>query len=121
MKLNFDCIVIGGGPSGLTAAMYLKRSNKNVLVIEKGIPGGQINYASVIENYPGFETIEGPSLANAMYTQAMKMGVTFKSAEVLSVNLENEEKVVKTFDEEYNSDNVIIDIGRKRKKLGIPN
>ena len=62
MKLNFDCIVIGAGIAGLTAAIYLKRAGKNVVIIEKSMPGGQILKTNSIKNYPGFIEIDGFSL-----------------------------------------------------------
>ena len=67
----YDLIVIGGGPAGLTAALYARRANKTVLVIEKGSFGGQITYSPKLENYPGFEAISGNELAQKMLEQAL--------------------------------------------------
>ena len=120
MKLNFDCIVVGAGPAGLTASIYLKRANLNVLVIEKEMPGGQMNYASLIENYPGFTSIEGPTLASNMYNQAKALGVDFKLTEVLEISDLSDYIIVKTKNEELTCKNVILSTGRQRRKLGVP-
>ena len=67
--IKADFLVIGGGISGMTAAIYLKRAGHDVMILEKEIPGGQINRTAEIENYPGFLTIDGPSLAMNVYQQ----------------------------------------------------
>ena len=121
MKSNFDVIIIGAGPAGLTASIYLKRANLNVLVIEKEIMGGQINYASSIENYPGFEQISGPDLAEKMYIQAQKLGAEFDNSEVIDITDEKELKTVKTRKEEYTCKKVILAVGRSPKKLSALN
>ena len=69
-----DVIVIGAGPAGMTAALYASRSNLSVLLIERGAPGGQMNNTAEIENYPGFDRIMGPELAEKMYSPLEKFG-----------------------------------------------
>ena len=69
MEKRYDCIVIGAGVSGMTAAIYLKRAGLDVLLLEKSAPGGQINQTSKIENYPGFLSVDGPTLAMNMFEQ----------------------------------------------------
>ena len=68
-RTHWDVIVIGAGIAGMTAALYLKRANKDVLVIEKGMPGGAINTASTVKNYPGVLTVTGPEFSMLLYDQ----------------------------------------------------
>jgi thioredoxin reductase (NADPH) len=70
----YDVIVIGAGPAGMTAALYASRSNLSVVMIERGAPGGQMNNTAEVENYPGYEMILGPELAEKMYDGATKFG-----------------------------------------------
>ena len=76
--LIFDCVIIGAGVSGITASIYLKRANKNILLIESGMFGGQINKTSIIENYPGFDKIDGPTLASNMFKQITNLDIKYK-------------------------------------------
>ena len=69
MKYDYEVVVVGCGPAGITSAIYLKRANINVCIIEKSAPGGQLNKSSTIENYPGFTKITGPELAYNFYSQ----------------------------------------------------
>ena len=64
---KYDVIIIGSGIAGISASIYLKRSNKSVLIIESNVVGGQLNRSSIIENYPGYTSIDGPSLAYNLY------------------------------------------------------
>ena len=70
----YDIIVVGAGPAGLTAAIYARRADKSVLVLERGTFGGQMTFSPKIENYPGFCQISGNELAELMVTQAMELG-----------------------------------------------
>ena len=70
----FDVIVIGAGPAGMTAALYASRSNLSVLLLERGAPGGQLNNTAEVENYPGFDRIMGPELADKMFRPLEKFG-----------------------------------------------
>ena len=72
--MEFDIIIVGGGPAGLTAAIYAKRANKNVLVIERSLFGGQVATIGEIENYPGFLSVQGPELADTFHSQAKRLG-----------------------------------------------
>ena len=74
----YDIIVVGGGPAGMTAAIYARRANKKVLVFEGKACGGQILNATEVDNYPGFESISGFDLSQNMYNQALKLGAEFK-------------------------------------------
>ena len=82
---HFDCVVIGAGVSGMTAALYLKRSNINVLLLEKSAPGGQINRTAVIENYPGIASVDGPTLSMNIYEQIKNLQVEYHYGNVESI------------------------------------
>ena len=86
MKYDFDCVVIGAGFAGMTAAIYLKRANVNVLLIDKDAPGGILNKINKIENYPGYISISGPDLAFKMYEQIKNLGIEIRYGNVLKIN-----------------------------------
>ena len=117
MKTNYDAIVIGMGPAGITAALYLKRANLNCLIIEKSTPGGLLNKTSTIENYPGIIQISGPDLAYKFYEQLNNQKIPQKFEEVLEIIDNNNYKTIKTNKGEYTTKKVIIAIGREPKKL----
>lgn len=119
MKLNFDVVIIGCGCAGITAAIYLKRANKNVLIIEKNVPGGKINKSSRIDNYPGFIGIDGPTLASNMYEQIQQLKIPYKQGEVTSIIDYKDHKVVMLDDEKITCKAVIIATGRRSKELGL--
>ena len=81
----YDIIVIGGGPAGLTSALYAKRANKSVLVIEKAAYGGQITYSPKVENIPGFTAVSGNEFAEKLVEQVVEQGAELEFCEVLSV------------------------------------
>jgi len=117
VKLNFDCIVIGAGIAGLTAAIYLKRAGKNVVIIEKSMPGGQILKTNSIKNYPGFIEIAGFSLIRKILDQIDNLEIQIIKEEVKEIkNL----KVV-TDNNIYLTKNIIIATGRKPRILGLQN
>lgn len=113
-----DLIIIGAGPAGLTAAIYALRAGLSVLIIESNIYGGQMSITSDIENYPGFKSITGPKLSQAMYDQASEMGCEFIFQSVDSVNLIGNIKIVRTSNKEFHAKAVIIANGLKRRLLG---
>lgn len=117
---NYDCIIVGAGISGITAAIYLKRANKKVLLLESNIPGGQINKTSNVENYPGFVKIDGPSLAMNLLDQVEHLEIDFKYEEVIDI-LKDDFFQVKTAKEIYTSSYVIISTGRVPNLLGLSN
>ncbi|MBN2240416.1 MAG: thioredoxin-disulfide reductase [Dehalococcoidales bacterium] len=118
---QYDVIVIGGGPAGLTAGMYTSRARLSTLLIEKGLTGGQINNTSSIENFPGFpDGIDGYELGKLMYTQAEKFGTEFVTAEVTGIELTGAEKAVVTSEGNYTAKAVIIAGGSERNTLGVP-
>ena len=120
-KREYDALVIGAGPAGLTAAIYIARGRFSVLVFEKVIPGGLAATTHLIENYPGFpEGVEGEELGRLMEKQARNLGVEFAMEEVVDVEFEGEKKRVKTREGEYEGKAVVIATGSSHKKLGVP-
>jgi len=117
----FNTIVVGSGPAGITASLYLKRAGKSTLLLEKNVPGGLVNMASDIENYPGFDKIDGPTLAMNMFTQIMNAGIEFRNEEAVSIKNIGDKKEVATNKDVYTCDHVIIATGRIPKRLGLPN
>lgn len=117
--LDFDVVVIGCGVAGMTAALYLKRANVNVCVIERNAPGGQLNMILDINNYPGFKSIDGPTLAFNMFEQIRELNVPYKYANVLEIKNEEDKKIVKTNKSDITCKGVIIANGRRPRELGI--
>ena len=116
----YDSIIIGAGPAGMTAAIYLARANKKVLIIEKETIGGQISSSPLVENYPGYEGISGSVLANNMYNQVDKLGVDIELDEVTDI-IPGELHTVKTLDNEFKARTAIIATGVKYRLLGLEN
>ena len=122
MNKSYDVIIIGGGPGGYTAALYAARANLSTLVIEKFAPGGQMATTDIVENYPGFpEGISGFELGLQMKAGAERFGVKSKLAEVLSVDLEANPKVVVTKKQTYEAKTVILATGAFPRELGLSN
>lgn len=117
MKTDYDVIVIGMGPAGITSALYLKRANLNCLIIEKNTPGGLLNKTSTVENYPGIIQITGPDLAYKFYEQVNAQQIPQKFEEVKEIIDNNDYKKVVTNKGEYTAKKIIIAIGREPKKL----
>lgn len=115
----YDIIVVGGGPAGLTAALYARRANKNVLIIEKATFGGQITYSPKVENIPGFISLTGNEFAEKLVEQVLEQGADVEMAEVLSIT-DGEIKKVITDSGEYEAKAVIIATGAKHRMLGLP-
>lgn len=121
MEKGLNTIIIGGGVAGMTAALYLKRAGKEVVIFEKEAPGGQITRTATIENYPGIKKIEGPELAFQMYEQLTSLGVEFIFEEVTNIEKKEKNFSVKTSNKEIISENIVLALGRNPKKLGIKN
>jgi thioredoxin reductase (NADPH) len=120
-KRNYDVVIIGGGPAGLTAGLYTARARLSSLLIEKALIGGLMTNAERIETFPGFpEGISGFDLGQLMHQQATKFGLETLTAEVTGIELKEDKKVVKTTEGDFIAKAVIIAGGSKRQKLGVP-
>lgn len=119
---HYDVVIIGGGPAGLSAAIYTGRARLKTLLLEKSLIGGLATYTNEIANYPGFPTApKGEDITNLMKEQAKSMGVDFKLTAVSSVDLTGEEKVVETFRNKYIAKSVIIATGGRPRTTGAEN
>lgn len=116
----YDTIIIGAGPAGMTAALYAARSNLKVALIEGGLPGGQMNNTSDIENYPGYANISGPELAEKMFEPLENLGVEHLYGFVENIENHGDVKKVITDDEEFETRTVIVATGSKHRLLGVP-
>jgi thioredoxin reductase (NADPH) len=116
----YDIIIVGAGPAGLTAALYAGRARVKTLLLERGIPGGQLLNTEAIEDYPGFDHITGAELAQRMADQAQKFGVDIKTATVTAIKNGGPKKMVETDIGPFSADFVILTAGGEPKKLGIP-
>jgi thioredoxin reductase (NADPH) len=120
MNEEYEVVIIGGGPAGLTAGLYTARARLKSLLVEKGLIGGQIVNAELVENYPGFpEGISGYDLTQLIHQQATKFGLETLMAEVTGIELNGEQKIVKTNEGDLVAKAVIIASGSERQKLGI--
>jgi thioredoxin reductase (NADPH) len=117
---EYDIIVVGAGPAGLTSALYAGRSGRSCIVLEKFSVGGQLTLIDVIENYPGFKRISGPELANRLEEQVREYNVPIRIEEVTKILDKGERKIVKTVEGEYVGKAVIIATGTKPKQLNVP-
>jgi thioredoxin reductase (NADPH) len=116
----YDIIIIGGGPAGLTAGLYAGRARLRTLILDQGLPGGQLLNTERIEDYPGFDAIDGRDLAKRLEGQTRKFGVDIKMSEVLEVAADGERKRVVTADETYVAGAVIVAAGGKPRRLDVP-
>ena len=119
MKI-YDVAIIGAGPAGMTAAVYTSRANLSTIMIERGIPGGQMANTEEVENYPGFEHILGPELSTKMFDHAKKFGAEYAYGDVKEVVDEGDYKTIKAGSKEYKARTIIITSGAEYKKIGVP-
>lgn len=110
--MEYDCVVIGSGIAGLTASIYLKRSNLKILVLESATPGGLLNKISKIENYPGFKEISGPKLAENILEQINNLDIEIRYGKVININ----DNVITTDIEQIKAKKIILAIGKSIKK-----
>jgi len=120
MANEYEVIIIGGGPAGLSAGLYTSRARLKSLLIEMGPPGGQITDAELVENYPGFpQGISGLELGQLIHQQATRYGLETLQAEATGLELQGEKRVVITTKGKFTAKAVIIASGSERQKLGI--
>ena len=115
----YDVIVVGGGPAGITSAIYAKRANKSVLVIEKFMPGGQLGLIGKIENYTGFKSVDGNELSVKMFEHATSLGVEFTFEEACEYQLCDKIKTIKCNKNSYQGKAIILAQGCHSRELGI--
>jgi thioredoxin reductase (NADPH) len=121
MRDLYDVVIIGAGPAGLTAGLYCAQAGLRVMALERETPGGQLMNIEKIENYPGFsDGVSGPELGQMIAMQAMNYGLEFNIAEVSVLEIESEEKVLKTDNGNYRGKAVIITGGGYPMPLGVP-
>lgn len=116
----YDIIIIGAGPAGLTAALYALRAGKTVLVLEKGVFGGQMTFSPKIENYPGFEALSGNELADKMTEQVINHGAEFEMDTVTGIKDCGDKKLVVCEGASFEAKAVIIATGAAHRHLGVP-
>ncbi|MEK4297828.1 thioredoxin-disulfide reductase [Oceanobacillus sp. FSL W8-0428] len=116
----YDVIIAGAGPAGMTAAVYASRANLDTLMLERGIPGGQMANTEDVENYPGFDHILGPDLSNKMFDHAKKFGAEYAYGDIKSIEDHGNYKTIHAGKKEYHTKALIIATGAQYKKLGIP-
>ena len=118
---GYDVVIIGGGPAGLSAGLYTARGRLSSLLIERELIGGQLTNAEWVENYPGFpEGINGLELSQLIHQQATKYGVITVAAEATGIELQENQKIVKTTEGKFIASVVIIAGSSKRQKLDVP-
>ena len=115
----YDVIIAGAGPAGMTAAVYASRANLDTLMIERGIPGGQMANTEDVENYPGYDHILGPDLSNKMFEHAKKFGAEYAYGDIKEVIDNGDYKTIVAGSKEYKTRALIITTGAQYKKLGI--
>ena len=118
----YDIVIVGAGPAGLTAAIYARRANKSVLILEKNGFGGQITSSPKVENYPGFESVSGSELADSITSQVLAQGADVEIETVTEIKDNGKTKTVITEEgNEYECLSVIIAGGAKHRHLGLEN
>ena len=118
--MRYDIIIVGGGPAGLTAAIYARRAERSVLILEKNGFGGQIAQSPRVDNFPGIPSVSGAELSDKMLSHALELGVEVDLAEVTGVEPVGDGSfTVKTEDGEYGAGAVILATGARHRRLGV--
>lgn len=121
MSGEYDVVIIGAGPAGLTAGLYCAQAGLKVVALERETPGGQLMNIEKIENYPGFaDGVGGPELGQMMALQAMNYGLEFNIAEVTGIEVKSKNGLVKTTDNDYLTKAVIVTCGGHPMALRVP-
>ncbi|OLO38150.1 thioredoxin-disulfide reductase [Alkalihalophilus pseudofirmus] len=116
----YDVIIAGAGPAGMTAAVYTSRANLSTVMVERGVPGGQMANTEDVENYPGFDHILGPDLSNKMFEHAKKFGAEYAYGDIKEIIDGEDYKIVKAGSKEFKAKAVIVTTGAEYKKIGVP-
>ncbi|WP_046174360.1 thioredoxin-disulfide reductase [Domibacillus indicus] len=116
----YDVIIIGAGPAGMTAAVYTSRANLSTLMIERGVPGGQMANTEEVENYPGYDHILGPELSTKMFDHSKRFGAEYAYGDIKSITDGKEYKTIDAGSKQYKARAVIITTGAQYKKIGVP-
>lgn len=116
----YDVIIAGAGPAGMTAAVYTSRANLSTLMLERGIPGGQMANTEEVENYPGYDHILGPDLSTKMFEHAKKFGAEYGYGDIKEIIDGKEYKTVVAGSKQYKTRSIIISTGAEYKKIGVP-
>lgn len=117
----YDCIIIGAGTAGLTAAIYLRRASKKVLILEAKSYGGQITNTLIIENYPAEPHISGFDFATKLYNQVKDLGAEIKFEKAIDIEINNSNKIIVTNNSKYECKTIILATGSDNRKLGLEN
>ncbi len=117
---DWDIVIVGGGPGGLCAGLYGARANRKTVCVEKYLPGGEIQNTEYVEDYPGFEMISGPELAQKFENHARKFGLEVVNDNVIEIYSDGRYKIVKGDEDEYRAKAVIVATGGNPRKLGVP-
>lgn len=116
----YDVVIAGAGPAGMTAALYASRANLDTVMIERGMPGGQVANTEDIENYPGYDHILGPDLSTKMFEHAKKFGAEYEYGDISEVKIDGDYKIVVAGDKTFKTKTLIITTGAEQKKMGAP-
>lgn len=116
----YDVVIAGAGPAGMTAALYASRANLDTVMIERGVPGGQVANTEDIENYPGYDHILGPELSTKMFEHAQKFGAEYQYGDISEVKVDGDYKIVVAGDKTFKTKTLIITTGAEQKKMGAP-
>jgi len=117
---KYDAVIIGAGPCGIGAAIKLKEQGVNFAIIDGSTPGGKVNIAPRVDNYPGFKEIPGPDLAFKLFERLLDKGVSITGDNILSLKKDKDLFILKGQYGEYAAKAVLIAVGTKERKLGLP-